>query len=97
MWTSTGVREHQAAFQKIADANGGIRTSGTPGYDVSADYVVERMEAAGYEVTTQEFDFQTFINLGPAGVGTRWRRLPAAPSSTTSCPTRVAEMCPPPR
>jgi aminopeptidase Y len=60
-----GVREHQAALQAIADANGGIRTSGTPGYDASADYVVERMEAAGYEVTVQEFDFQTFINLAP--------------------------------
>ena len=60
-----GVREHQAAFQAIADANGGIRTSGTPGYDASADYVVERMEAAGYDVTVQEFDFQTFINLAP--------------------------------
>jgi aminopeptidase Y len=60
-----GVREHQAALQDIADANGGIRTSGTPGYDASVDYVVERMEAAGYEVTTQEFVFQTFINLAP--------------------------------
>ena len=34
--TIDGVREHQAAFQAIADANGGIRTSGTPGYDASA-------------------------------------------------------------
>jgi hypothetical protein len=30
-----GAREHQEAFQAIADANGGRRTSGTPGYDVS--------------------------------------------------------------
>ena len=63
--TVDGVREHQAAFQAIADANGGIRTSGTLGYDESADYVVERMEAAGYDVTVQEFDFQTFIVLSP--------------------------------
>lgn len=61
-----GVREHQAAFQAIADANGGIRTSGTPGYDASADYVAERMEAAGYDVTVQEFDFQAFISLSPS-------------------------------
>ncbi|MDH3259906.1 MAG: M28 family metallopeptidase [Acidimicrobiia bacterium] len=60
-----GVREHQAAFQAIADANGGIRTSGTPGYDQSVAYVAERMEAAGYNVTVQEFDFQTFIVLSP--------------------------------
>lgn len=63
--TVEGVREHQAAFQAIADANGGIRTSGTPGYDRSVDYVVERMEAAGYNVTVQEFQFQTFISLAP--------------------------------
>ena len=37
--TLDGVRVHQAAFQAIADANNGIRTSGTPGYDASVDYV----------------------------------------------------------
>jgi len=63
--TLEGVREHQAAFQAIADANGGIRTSGTPGYDESAAYVVETMMAAGYHVTVQEFQFQTFIELTP--------------------------------
>ena len=45
--TVEGVREHQAAFQAIADANNGIRTSGTPGYNQSVDYVVARMTAAG--------------------------------------------------
>ena len=29
--TLEGVREHQAAFQAIADANGGTRAAGTPG------------------------------------------------------------------
>ena len=38
--TVDGVREHQAALQAAADANNGIRTSGTPGYDASVDYVV---------------------------------------------------------
>jgi aminopeptidase Y len=64
--TVEGVREHQEAFQAFADANNGIRTSGTPGYDASVDYVVERMTAAGYDVTVQPFDFQTFISLSPA-------------------------------
>lgn len=64
--TLEGVRAHQAAFQAIADANNGIRTSGTPGYDQSVDYVVERMEAAGYNVTVQDFQFQTFISLSPS-------------------------------
>jgi len=61
--TLEGVRDHQAAFQAIADANNGIRTSGTSGYDASAEYVAERMEAAGYNVTVQDFQFQTFIVL----------------------------------
>jgi len=61
--TVEGVREHQAAFQAIADANGGNRASGTPGYDASVDYAVEVFEAAGYDVTVQPFEFQTFIQL----------------------------------
>ncbi len=64
--TIDGVREHQAAFQAIADANNGIRTSGTGGYDASAQYVADRMEAAGYDVSVQSFLFQTFISLTPA-------------------------------
>jgi Zn-dependent M28 family amino/carboxypeptidase len=55
--TLEGVREHQAAFQAIADANGGTRASGTPGYEESVDYVVERMTAAGYNVTLHSFPF----------------------------------------
>ena len=61
-----GVRSHQAALQAVADANGGIRTSGTPGYDQSVDYVADQLGAAGYDVTIQEFQFQTFISLEPS-------------------------------
>ena len=55
-----GVREHQAALQAIADANGGTRAAGTSGYDASVDYVVERLEAAGWNVELDEFAF-TFV------------------------------------
>jgi Zn-dependent M28 family amino/carboxypeptidase len=58
--TVEGVREHQEAFQAIADANGGTRASGTPGYDASVDYVVEKMTAAGYDVTVDLFEFDFF-------------------------------------
>ena len=61
-----GVREHQAEFQAIADANGGTRAAGTDGYDESADYVAERMEAAGYDVTIQPFGSVAFTELSPA-------------------------------
>ena len=58
--TVDGVRGHQAAFQAIADANGGTRQAGTPGYAQSAEYVASTLEAAGYEVTLDPFEF-TFV------------------------------------
>ncbi len=66
--TIAGVREHQAALQAIADANNGTRKSGTSGYDDSVAYVVDRMEAAGYNVTVQPFQFNTFIRLAPSTI-----------------------------
>ncbi len=51
--------EHLQAFQAIADANGGTRASGTPGYDQSADYVAGLLEDAGFIVERQVFDFTT--------------------------------------
>ncbi len=62
--TVDGVMEHLDALQAIADDNGGTRVSGSPGYDASVDYVKERMEAAGYDVTVQPFDFFVFTDLG---------------------------------
>ena len=59
------VRAHQAALQAIADANGGTRVSGSPGYDLSADYVAGRLQAAGYDVTLQPFQFLAFVSLSP--------------------------------
>jgi hypothetical protein len=58
--------EHLQAFQDIADANGGTRASATPGYDASADYVQSELEAAGYDVTRQEFEFPFFEEEAPA-------------------------------
>jgi hypothetical protein len=54
--TLEGVREHQEAFQAIADANDdpfypGTRAAGTEGYDESAEYVAGLLEDAGYDVT----------------------------------------------
>jgi aminopeptidase Y len=61
-----GVRQHQAAFQAIADANGGNRVSGRAGYDETAAYAAQVFSDAGYIVTIQEYDFQTFISLSPS-------------------------------
>jgi Zn-dependent M28 family amino/carboxypeptidase len=63
--TVDGVMEHEQAFQDIADANGGIRSVGSPGYDASVDYVEDRLTAAGYVVTRQAFDVFAFEEIGP--------------------------------
>src|SRR5687767_9721638 len=55
--TLAGIREHQAAFQSHSDANGGNRVAGSPGYEASANYVVAKLQAAGYTVTSQNFPF----------------------------------------
>lgn len=49
--TVEGVREQQAAFPTIADANAGNRAAGSPGYDASIDYVVATLTAVGWNVT----------------------------------------------
>jgi len=71
--TLEGVREHQAALQAIADANGGTRAAGTPGYDQSVAYIVDKMTAAGYDVTLNAFPFvyvppATLLQTAPVAV-----------------------------
>jgi Zn-dependent M28 family amino/carboxypeptidase len=59
------IVETLEAFQAIADANGGTRASGTPGYAASVAYVVAQLEAAGYDPVVQEFEFPFFQLLSP--------------------------------
>jgi aminopeptidase S len=49
------MRIHLEALQAIADAQGGTRATGTPGFDASVAYVAERLEQVGYDVDLQEF------------------------------------------
>ncbi|MFC9917868.1 M28 family peptidase [Agromyces binzhouensis] len=60
-----GAMEHLEAFQAIADANGDNRAAGTEGYEQSVEYVVETLEAAGWDVSIDEFDYTYF---GPASL-----------------------------
>jgi Zn-dependent M28 family amino/carboxypeptidase len=64
--SAAGIMTHLQALQDIADANGGTRVSGSPGYDQSVDYVESVLVDAGYEVTRQAFEFQTFVSLTPS-------------------------------
>jgi Zn-dependent M28 family amino/carboxypeptidase len=56
--TAAGVREHLAAFQAIADANGGTRADRTPGYAASVEYVVATMADAGWDVEVVPFTYE---------------------------------------
>jgi Zn-dependent M28 family amino/carboxypeptidase len=58
--TPAGVLTHLEALQAIADANGGDRAAGRPGYGASVDYVVDELRGAGYSPTVQEFAFDYF-------------------------------------
>ena len=52
-----------AALQAAADANGGIRASGTPGYEASVDHVAAALEDIGFAVTLPEVSFVGFTEL----------------------------------
>jgi Zn-dependent M28 family amino/carboxypeptidase len=66
--TVDGVLEHEEALQAIADANDDTRAAGTTGYTESVDYVVETLEAAGWNVELDEFDF-TYVAAPLLGYG----------------------------
>ena len=66
--TVNGILQHERVFQRIANNNGGTRASGTPGYDASAAYVQQKLTQAGYTVTTQEFEFPFFEEVGPSSL-----------------------------
>ncbi|GAA3423151.1 M28 family metallopeptidase [Streptosporangium sandarakinum] len=51
------VKKHLDALQSIADANGGNRAVGTPGYDASLAYVRDKVTRAGYKVSTTDVEF----------------------------------------
>ena len=65
--TPQGVRAHMAAFQRVADANGGTRAAATPGYAASVRYVERTLRGAGYTVRRQPFTFTFSETLAQTG------------------------------
>ncbi|WP_369199532.1 M28 family metallopeptidase [Streptomyces sp. PU-14G] len=49
------VQQDLKDLQSVAEANGGNRAHGKPGYKASLDYIKEKLDAAGYKTTIQEF------------------------------------------
>jgi aminopeptidase Y len=64
--TLAGLTEHLENLQAIADANDGTRATGTPGYEASVDYVVERLTKAGYDVELDPFNYPTWEENAPS-------------------------------
>ena len=72
------VWAHLEALSAIAEANGGTRAAGTPGYAASVDYVAAHVAAAGYTVTREAFDVDVSVAVRPATL-----EIDASPTSLT--------------
>ncbi len=59
------IGRHLDALVQIASEHGGIRASGTDGYDASADYVAEQLVEMGYTVEREPFHFTFFDETAP--------------------------------
>jgi Zn-dependent M28 family amino/carboxypeptidase len=64
--TIPNIMVHERALQRFADANGGTRAAGTPGNTATTDYVLQTMQAAGWDARLQPFEFPFFQQTGPA-------------------------------
>ncbi|MGI5164720.1 M20/M25/M40 family metallo-hydrolase [Spirillospora sp. CA-253888] len=62
--TAKDATKHLNAFAEIAKYNGGNRSAGSPGYDISVKYVVSQLKKAGFSPTTQAFPFDFYRQTG---------------------------------
>lgn len=63
--TTDAMVGHLRTLQEIADAHGGTRAVGTPGFDASVDYVVNILRGEGFDVQTPEFQTRVFTSEDP--------------------------------
>ncbi len=94
--TGAGALVHLIELQRIAEANGGNRALGTPGYDASVEYVAGVLRDAGYDVQTPGFTIRQFsaqeqrltVDGGPVDV-TALGYSPATPAGGVTGPLAV--------
>ena len=80
--TTDAMMAHLKKLQDIADANGGNRALGHPGYDASVDYVVQTLRDKGFDVKTDDFEVRIpFADEPVVTVG--GQRVKAAPLNYT--------------
>ena len=63
--TADAMMGHLAKLQEIANAHGGTRAIGTPGYDASVDYVANILRDRGFDVQLPEFQTRVFTSKDP--------------------------------
>lgn len=79
--TADALETHLRALQDIADANGGTRAEGTPGFDASVDYVVKQLRDKGFDVQTPEFQRLGMTRGGNPGLTVAGRTYPVEQAS----------------
>ena len=57
------LQQHLEALMTVAEANGGVRTVGSAGYEASVDYVAGQLAELGWRVDTPEEPFTGFREL----------------------------------
>ncbi|WP_297774756.1 M28 family peptidase [Mycobacterium sp.] len=79
--TAEGMLTHLRALQNIADANGGNRADGTPGFNASVDYVAKALRDKGFDVQTPQFDRLYTVSMGTPSLTVAGRTYPADQAS----------------
>ncbi len=76
-----GMLTHLHALQNIANANGGNRADGTPGFDASVEYVAKTLRDKGFDVQTPQFDRLYTVSLGKPTLTVAGRGYPVDQAS----------------
>ncbi len=63
--TTDAMMGHLTKLQDIANAHGGTRAVGTPGYEASVEYVVNILRDKGFDIQTPEFETRVFKSGDP--------------------------------
>lgn len=66
---------HLRRLQEIADADGGSRADGSPGFDASVDYVAKALRDKGFDVSTPEFDRLRTVSPGKPALSVGGRQF----------------------
>jgi hypothetical protein len=70
-----GLAGHLRALQRIASEHGGTRAAGSPGDAATADYIEQRLTAAGYRVSRPRFRVPFFRESAPPRLVAGGRRV----------------------